>query len=414
MVVQSIFGMVILTALAWAFSEERRRVPWRTAIMGFTLQLAIAAVLLKLPLFKQVFLWLNGGVMAVQQATRDGTSFVFGYLGGGKLPFTEAFPGASFVFAFQALPLILVVSALSALFYHWKIMPLVVRGFAWVLQKTLQVGGAVGVCTAANVFVGMVEAPLFVRPYLRELTRSELFVVMTSGMATIAGTVMVLYATILKDIIPQAIGHILTASLISAPAAIMVARLMVPETDASTEGRFTLPPSRARTSMEAITNGTMDGVQLLINVVAMLIVLVALVSLANQVLKLLPDIGHAPITLQRILGYIMAPVVWLMGIPWAEAQTAGALMGTKTILNEFIAYVDLARLPVGALSPRSILIMTYALCGFANFGSLGIMIGGLCTMVPERREDILGLGLKCIVSGTLATCLTGAIAGILT
>lgn len=413
MVVQSIFGILVLTGLAWVFSEDRRRVPWRTAIAGLVTQLAIAVLLIKLPLFKQVFLGLNAAVMAIQEASKDGTSFVFGYLGGGELPFREKFPGASFVLAFQALPLILVMSALSALLYHWKVMPLVVRGFAWVLQKTLRVGGAVGVCSAANVFVGMVEAPLLVRPYLKRLSRSELFMVMTCGMATIAGTVMVLYATILRGVIPESIGHILTASLISAPAAIMVAKLMVPETAPPTEASLLSPPTQARTSMEAITNGTMDGVHLLINVVAMLIVLVALVSLTNQVLDLLPDVGGAPITLQRILGYIMAPVVWLMGIPWAEVHTAGTLMGTKTILNEFIAYLEFARLPEGALSTRSNIIMTYALCGFANFGSLGIMIGGLCTMVPERRDDIVGLGLKSIVSGTLATCLTGAIIGIL-
>jgi CNT family concentrative nucleoside transporter len=257
----------------------------------------------------------------------------------------------------------------------------------------------------------MVEAPLLIRPYLREMTRSELFAVMTCGMATIAGTVMVLYASIIGRVIPDAMGQILIASMISAPAALTVSRLMVPETGKETAGRL-VPPRTADSSMDAITSGTTDGLKLLLNIVAMLIVLIALVSLANQILGLLPTAGGSPITLQRLLGYVMAPVVWLMGVPWAEAHTAGALMGTKTVLNELIAYVELANLPPGALSERSRLIMTYAMCGFANFGSLGIMIGGLGSIAPERRQEIISLGMRSIVSGTLATCMTGAVVGI--
>jgi CNT family concentrative nucleoside transporter len=283
----------------------------------------------------------------------------------------------------------------------------VVRSVAWALQKTLGIGGALGLGTAANIFVGMVESPLFIRPYLLQMSRSELFALMTTGMATIAGTVMVLYATILSQALPDAMGHILTASIISAPAAIMVARLMVPETGAGTAGELTAPAAYAGT-MDAVIRGTADGLKLLLNIVALLIVLVALVSLLNQILGLAGDIS-----LQKILGWIMAPVVWLMGVPWAEAQNAGALMGTKTILNEFVAYLELAQLPKEALSEHSRLIMTYALCGFANFGSLGIMIGGMAGMAPERREEIVGLGLKSIVSGTLATCLTGTVVGLI-
>ena len=415
-IAQSILGIVVLTALAWTIGEERRAPPWKVIAAGLAVQLGLAVVLLKVPLVKQVFLALNAAVLALQEATRAGTGFVFGYLGGANLPFTESYPGASFVLAFQALPLILVMSALSALLFHWRVLPAIVKAFAWALQKTLGVGGPVGVAAAANIFIGMVEAPLMVRPYLRALSRSELFVVMTCGMATIAGTVMVLYATILAPVVPDAVGHILTASLISAPAAIMVARLMVPDTGAvtegATEGATVLEPSDADSAMDAVTKGTTAGVGLLINVIALLVVLVALVSLINLVLGAIPDIAGAPLTLQRLLGWIMAPVVWLIGVPWGEATTAGALMGTKTILNEFIAYIELSRLPAEALSDRSRLIMTYALCGFANFGSLGIMIGGIGTMVPERRTEIVGLGLKSIVSGTLATCLTGAVVGL--
>lgn len=413
---QSVLGLIALITFAWVASEHRRRPPaeiLKVAATGLGVQIALALVLLKLPPVQEAFLALGGVVAALQKATQAGTGFVFGYLGGGDLPFTESHPGASFVLAFQVLPLVLVMSALSALLFHWKVLPLIVRGFAWVLRRSLGVGGAVGVSAAANVFVGMVEAPLFVRPYMARLSRSELFMVMTVGMATIAGTVMVLYATFIGNTIPNAIGHLLTASMINAPAALMVARLMVPDEGEGTEAGDMTPPDPAKSSMEAITKGTMDGVQLLINIVAMLIVLVALVSLLNQILGLFPAVAGADLTLQRILGWIMAPVVWLMGVPWAEAQTAGALMGTKTVLNELLAYLDLAALPPEALSERSRLIMTYALCGFANFGSLGIMIGGIGTMVPERRAEVVGLGLKSIVAGTTATCLSGAVVGLL-
>jgi CNT family concentrative nucleoside transporter len=408
---QSAFGLLVLLVLAWALSENRRRFPWRLALAGIVLMLALAAALLKLPLFRNFFVALNDALMALERATQAGTSFVFGFLGGGPLPFAETAPGASFVLAFRALPLVLVVSALSSLLFYWRVLPLVVKGVSRALQKTLGIGGALGVSAAADIFVGMVEAPLFVRPYLQQMSRSELFSVMTCGMATIAGTVMVLYASFLANTVPEAMGHILSASLISVVAGLVVAAIMIPAEGAATAGEIA-PPQEAKGAMDAVTQGTLAGVQLLANIVAMLVVLVALVSLANMLLALLPSWGGAPVTAQRVLGLLMAPVVWLAGIPWSEAQAAGALMGTKTILNEFLAYLDLARLPPQELSERSRLIMVYALCGFANFGSLGILIGGLGTMVPERRTEIVGLGLKSLVSGTLATLITGAVVGV--
>jgi CNT family concentrative nucleoside transporter len=410
---QSAFGIVVFLALAWLASEARRRFPWRIVLAGLALQFVLALALLKLPLFKSVFLALNEVLGAIEKATQAGTGFVFGYLGGGAAPFAITDPASSFVLAFRALPLVLVVSALSSLLFYWRVLPWVVRVVSLLLRKTLGIGGAVGLSAAADVFVGMVEAPLFVRPYLKAMDRGELFSVMTCGMATIAGTVMVLYASFLANVVPDAMGHILTASLVSTPGALLIAALMVPAGETSTAGELT-PARTARSSMDAVTQGTLAGVELLINIVAMLLVFVALVSLANMILGLLPEVSGAPLTLQRALGWLMAPVVWLMGIPWAEATNAGALMGTKTILNELIAYLDLARLPAEALSPRSELIMTYALCGFANLGSLGILIGGLGTMVPERRDEIVALGPKAIVSGTLATLLTGAVVGVLT
>ncbi len=411
-ILHGLFGLVVLMGIAWLWSENRRAVGWRTIGAGLGLQLLLALLLLKFPLFNQMFAVLNEVVIVLQKSTEAGTSFVFGYLGGGPLPFEAKSPGADFILAVRALPLVLVVGALSALLYYWRILPWVVRGFSLFLQKTLGIGGALGLGAAMNIFVGMVEAPLTIRPYLKVMTRSELFAVMVCGMATIAGTMMVLYAGILGLVLPDALGHILTASIISAPAALIIALLMIPETAPLTAGDR-MPPSEASSSMDAVTRGTAEGLNLLLQIIALLVVLVALVSLTNQILTLLPEPGGEAVTLQRVLGWIMAPVAWLMGIPWSEAATAGALLGTKTILNEFIAYLNLVALPEEAFSARSRLIMTYALCGFANLGSLGIMIGGMGGMAPERRQEIIALGPKSIVAGTLATCMTGAVVGII-
>jgi CNT family concentrative nucleoside transporter len=404
----SLLGLLGFALLAWAFSENRQAVNWRVIIAGLMVQIILAGLLLKLPWLQSVFMAMNHGVLALSAATQAGTSFVFGYLGGGALPFAEKSETSSFVLAFRALPLLLVISAVSALLFYWRILPWIVKGFAWGLQKSLGIGGALGLGAAANIFVGMTEAPLFIRPYLRDMTRSELFALMVSGMATIAGTVMAIYALILGPVIPGAMAHLLIASILSAPAAITVALLMVPETGQPTAGQH-LPPQQASGAMDAITRGALDGLQLLLNIVALLIVLVALVHLVNSILGLLPWPG---VTLQWLLGWIMAPLMWLMGIPWEQAQAAGSLMGLKTVLNEFIAYLELAKLPPEALDPRSRLMLTYALCGFANFGSLGIMIGGIGTMVPERRPEIVALGMKSIVAGTIATCMTGALVGV--
>lgn len=412
MVIQSIAGLLVFAGIAWCLSENRRQVSPMIPLVGIVIQLAVGLLLLKLSIFREFFLLLNRFVLSLQAATNEGTSFVFGYLGGASLPFKESFPGASFILAFRALPLVLLMSALSALLFYWKVLPLVVRAFSWALQKTMRVGGAEGLGVSANIFVGMVESPLFIRPYLKDMTRSEIFTLMTCGMATIAGTVMVLYASILSERIPDVMGHILTASIISVPAAVTISKIMVPETGTPTGGQL-IAAEPAASSMDAITKGTLQGLELLLNIIAMLVVLVALVYLVNLMFDLLPDIGGAPLTLQRILGIAMAPIVWLMGVPWSEAFTAGALMGTKTILNELLAYIDLSRLSADALSPRSLLIMTYAMCGFANPGSLGIMIGGLGTMAPGRRSEIVALGWRSIVAGTLATCMTGAVVGII-
>jgi CNT family concentrative nucleoside transporter len=376
------------------------------------LALVLAAVLLKLPPLAEALQSLNVAVEVLNGATLAGTSFVFGYLGGGAPPFAPTHPESSFVLAFQALPLVLVISALSALLFHWRILPLVVHAFAWLLRRSLGVGGAVGVSAAANVFVGMVEAPLVVAPYLARLTRGELFIVMNCGMATIAGTVLVLYATFLAPVLPNALGHLMVASFVATPVAIAVATLMVPTplTDAAAV-RLERQDANA---VAAVTRGTLEGLQLWLNIVAMLIVFVALVALANAALTLLPAVSGTPVSLERLFGWLFAPLAWLIGIPLAETAVAGNLLGKKTVLNEFIAYLELARLPAGQLSPRSTLLMTYALCGFANFGSLGIMLGGLDALLPPgRRAELAELGMKSVLAGLLSTCLTAALVGLL-
>jgi CNT family concentrative nucleoside transporter len=402
-VLQALIGIAGLLALAWLASERRRAVPWRAVGAGLVLQLLLALVLLKLPFAKDVFLALNDAMLALEKATQAGTTLVFGYLGGGTPPFAVTDPASGFILAFRALPLVLVVSALSSLLFYWRVLPAVVRAISWLLERTMGVGGVVGLATAANVFVGMVEAPLVVRPYLARVSRGELFAIMACGMASIAGTVLFLYASILRDVLPDAVAHLLVASIVSAPAALVVSFLMVPPEGEATGGHLKLE-SDAQSSMDALTRGTLEGAQLLVNIIAMLVVFVALVTLANLVI--------APHTLQGMLGWLLAPLAWLAGVPWAEAQAGGMLLGTKTVLNELVAYIDLAKMP--GLSERSRMLLTYALCGFANFGSLGIMIGGMSTMCPERRGEIVALGVKSIVAGTLATCLTAATVGLVT
>lgn len=415
--IQPILGLIVLIGLAWLLSENRRGWSWRLVIAGVGVQLALAAIALSVPVVRDAIGAVNGLVLALDTASKVGTSLVFGFLGGGPLPFTESYPGAAFVLAFQALPIVLLMSALSAVFWHWRVMPLIIRGLAAGLKATLRIDGPVALGAAANIFVGMVEAAILIRPHLARMSRSDLFVTMTCGLTTIAGTVLVLYATFLNGVIENAAGHFLVASLISAPAAIVIARLMVP---VSAEGAETPDVAAASTedletgrgmydsTMDAMVQGTQDGLRLLLNIIAMLIVFVAMVALVNQLLGLFPDLWGGPVSLQRLLGWLLAPVAWLIGIPWAEATAAGALIGTKIVLNELIAYLDLAAAG-DSLSERTRVILLYAMASFANFGSVGIMLAGMIAMAPERKSDLIGLGLKSLVAGTIATCMTGAV-----
>ena len=411
---RGLLGLAALLAIAWALSEDRSRIPWRTVAAGVLLQVALAALLLGFPPANAVIFVLNDGATALQNATQIGTRFVFGYLGGTPLPFAETHPGASFILAFQALPLVLTISALASLLFYWGLLQRITAAFAWLLRRTMGIGGALALGAAVHVFVGMIEAPLLVRPYLARMQRGELFALMTCGMAGVAGTVMVIYAAFLAPLIPNALGNILIASVISTPAGLAVAALMVPFGPAeSAEERLIVqdPPVSA---LDALVKGTIDGVPVLVGIVATLLVAVAFVALIDAALGVLPNWGNDAITLQRVFALPFRPVMWLIGLPWDEAAAAAALMGTKTVLNEFVAYLNLAGLPPETFAPRSRLILTYAMCGFANFGSLGIMIGGLGAMIPERRHEVVALGLRSILSGTMATCMSGAVAGLLT
>ncbi len=419
---QSALGLLIFPLLALLCRPARLRnsgqfgLDRQTAriwLVAIGLQLVLALLLLKLPWFQGLFRAMNSGVLAIEAATTAGSSFVFGYLGGGELPFEESRPGAGYILAFRALPLVIVIGALTALLSYWKILPMIIEVLSKAFARSLNIGGAVALSGAANIFVGMTEAPLFIRNSIKKLSYSELFMVMTLGMSTVAGTVLVLYATFLGSVIPNAVGHIFTASIISVPAAVLISVLMVPQEGEPTSSDAELAFDY-QGPVDAIAQGGINAMQMMISIVALLISFIALVFLCNALLGQLPLLGGEVISLERILGWIMAPVCWLMGIPWSEASTAGSLMGIKTVLNELLAFIRLSELPADALNPRSDLIISYAICGFANFGSLGILIGGLTTMAPERRGDITSLGMRSIVSGTLATCMTACIVGVIT
>ena len=409
---QSAIGLLALVAVTFLFSARRDAISRSLVAKALGLQLLLALLLLKLPGSQQVFLVLNDGLVALQTATVAGTSFIFGYVGGGPAPFEVVDGSAVFIFAFQALPLVMVVSVLSALLMYWKILPLIMRGFSLVLERALSISGACGLAISANAFLGMVEAPLLIRSYLASLNRGELFTVMCAGMATIAGTMLALEAAIISPVVPGALGHLISCSIITLPAVVYIAHLLEPDsvTDLKVEPSLEGNPESA---MDALMSGTQDGLMLYLNIIAMIIVVVALTALVNLTLGIFPDVLGAPVTLERILGVIMTPLALATGVPWGEARVVGDLLGTRLVLTELVAYIRLGDLPPEVLTERSRILATYALCGFANLGGLGIMLAGLTTMVPERRAEILELGFKAVAAGTLATCSTAAVVGIL-
>ena len=412
---QGLIGIALILGIAWGLSEDRRARPrWRWIIGALVLQIGIALVVVRVPLIWAAIGLANNAVSAVEAATKIGSSYMFGYLGGAPLPFALA-PGQAppLVIAFQILPLVIVFSALSALLWHWRVLSVIVRGLSWALQRSLGVSGVVGLGAGATVFLGVVESPLVLRGYFDRMSRSELFAFMTLTMATISGAILILYAQTLAKTVPNAVSHMIAASLISLPAALLIARLMVPGGGDTAEDKDA-PVLRYDSSIDAIIRGTMDGLQLFLAVIAVIIVVFALVALVDQMLSVIPLVEGAPVTLRRALGWVFAPLMWSLGVPWDQAGAAGGLFGTKTILNEYVAYLDLAALPPGTFDPRSKLIVTYALCGVANLASIGLLVSTIGTLAPGRRAEVSALGFKSWIAGNCASAMTGAVIGLVT
>ena len=413
---QSLVGIVFTIGLCWALSEARGRFPWKLAIGAIAVQAALVLLLFGLPATRGVLLGVGQAVDGLSASTQAGVRFVFGFLAGGDgQPYSVTNPGSLFVFAFRVLPVILVICALSALLWHWRILKWITQFFGMVFERTMGLRGAPALATAATVFMGQVEGPIFIRSYLATLSRSELFMLLAVGMSCVSGSTMVAYATILKSVLPNAAAHVLTASLISAPAGILLARILVPR-DPEAEKPQAMDPGAAKvyeSSIDALIKGTGDGLQIVLNVGATLIVFVSLIAMVDGLLNLAPNVGGAPLSVERGLGVIFAPLAWALGISWKDAPAAGSLLGVKLVLTEFTAFIDMSKMPVGLISDRTRVIMTYALCGFANIASVGINVAGYSVLVPERRKEVMGMVWKAMMAGFLATCMTASVVGLL-
>lgn len=401
---------MLIILIAWLLSENKRKFPVMLVLGGLAVQAGLVLLLFAIPNSQAVLNGITGAVDGLASATDRGTQFVFGYLGGGSQPYATLPADAPppFIFGFRVLPLILVISALSALLWHWGILKWITRGFGLLFEKSMGLGGASALAVAANIFMGMVESPIVIRAYLDKLTRAELFLMMVVGLATVAGSTMVAYALILAPVLPNAAGHVLVASIISAPAGIMLARIMIPEETKGVDFDYS-SDLKYHSSMDAITRGVQDGVMVAVNVAAMLIVFVAFVWIVNNFLALAPPVNGETLTLQSIFGYVFAPVAYMIGIPWNEAHQSGEILGTKLFLTEFIAFIDLGAIPADQMTERTRMIMTYAVCGFANVAAVGIMTGGMNVLMPERRAEILSLVWRSLLPGFMATLMTAAI-----
>ena len=408
---RALLGILAFLGIGWLLSENRRAPPWRPVLVGLACQITLALLLTKVPAITAGFAASTHAVDALQAASRAGSSFMFGYLGGGRAPFSMEDPSAAFIFAFQALPAILLVGALSALLGHWKVLIWIVRAAAWAFGKLFGVSGPVGVSTSACVFLGMVEAPLLIKPFLPRLSRAEIFIIMVDGLSVIGGSMMIVLGSLIAAKVPNAFSHLLIASLISTPMAIGMARLIIPG-ERRVEHEAIVLSSPYRGSLEALTFGTLDAVKMVLNIAGLLIVFVGLIALINMGLAALPHAG-APLTLGGILGWLLTPIVWLTGAPLADLQQVGAILGTKVAANEVVAYSDMMALPPGALSPKSLLILTYALGSFGNVGSVAILIGSLSSMAPEKVSEVVELGFKALAAAFLTTCLTATIMGVI-
>ena len=414
-ILQIIIGFVGLVCIAIPFSQNRASINYRHILAAIILQVVLAFALLKIPFIVQIFAYLSEGVTSLQTATQEGAEFVFGYLSNSSTaPFESSGTGNSMIFAFQILPLIIVISSLSALLWFWNILPLIIRAISKIFEKLFNIGGPIGLGASANIIMGQVEAPLLVKPYLSRMTEKELLILMTAGMSTVSGSIMIALVSMLAPQFPDInlIQHLVSASILSIPAAIMYANIMIPSNEVTNFDGASVPKVYD-SSMDAITRGTKDGLDICLNVAAILIAFIALVSLLNSILSICGGwVGISDLSLQLILGYIFFPIVWLMGVPLSETLASAELLGLKTALNEFVAYGALANIEPGILSERSKLITLYALCGFANFSSVGILVSGISAMAPERKNDLIKVSLKALIGATLASCMTGLVIGI--
>ena len=409
-VLQIIIGFIGLILIAVPFSDNYKIINFKFIAYGILAQIVLAVILLKIPFIINVFEVMGNGVVVLQEATIEGASFVFGYA-----PSDSAGPYRSLLetFAFGVLPYIIVMACISAILWYWGILPFIVNLISKACQKLFNIGGPVGLGAAANIFVGQVEAPLLIRPYVSKLSNKELLILMTAGMATVAGSVMVALISILEASFSDEnlIQHFITASILSVPAAIMYANIMIPSNEI-TDFNENKVPKVYKSTMDAVTRGTSDGTSIAVSVVTILIAVIALVYIVNSFLGLISYQFGFDLSIEIILGYLFAPIAWLMGIPWSEAIIAGELLGIKTTLNEFVAYPGLAALENGELSEKSKLITFYSLCGFANLTSVGILISGITAMAPERKDDLINVSFKALIGATLASCMTGLIVGI--
>jgi CNT family concentrative nucleoside transporter len=409
---RALIGIALIIGIAWGFSENRKAFPWKIALGAVGIQFAFALILFGIPIIREVLFAANTLVDGLIAATAYGTAFVFGPVFGTQAGWEGLTGQAGPIFAIHLLPLIIVVAALSAILWHWHILRWVTKGFAFVFRRFLGLGGATSLAVSANVFMGMTEAPVLVKPYIKGMTRSEVFILMTVGFATVAGSVLVLYGVFLKDVLPNALGQLLAASLIAAPAAVAMALIMVPETIEEKQ-RAHEPDFEYESTMDAFATGASDGLKILANIITMLIAAFALLYLVNLGLGALPIVNGAALSIERILGWVFSPLMYMIGVPMGEAAQSGSLMGVKTVLTEFVAFLQLSGAEGKGLSPRTTMITAHAICGFANFGSIGILIGGLSIIEPARRTTFLELAWKTLLAGTLATCMSGAVVGAL-
>lgn len=415
---RALIGIAMIFAIAWGLSENKKAFPWKIVLGAVGIQFAFALILFGIPIIREALFAANIVVDNLIAATAAGTEFVFGRTFGTQAGWEEHTGSKGPIFAVHLLPLIIVVAALSAILWHWHVLRWVTKGFASIFRRFLGLGGATSLAVSANVFMGMTEAPVLIKPYIKGMTRSEVFILMVAGFATVAGSVLVLYGVFLKDVLPNSLGQLLAASLIAAPAAVALALVMVPET-VEEKQRAHEPDFEYESTMDAFATGASDGLKILANIVTMLIAALALLYLVNAALGAIPPFltngGGDPVRLsiQMILGWVFSPIMYMIGIPMNEAAQSGSLMGIKTVLTEFIAFLDLANVPADEMTPRTRMITAHAICGFANFGSIGILIGGLSIIEPARRTTFLELAWKTLVAGTLATCLSGAVVGVL-